>query len=212
MQGETDMKLYTTTGTRSLRQRCNELNVGLMMVNHWRDPEQWPYFAIDNGCYSAYAQGKDWEATQFLSILYKCKRNGLRPDFVVIPDIVAGGIDSLRKSERWAIFLKSEFPSYPLFVAVQDGMTIEDIDQSPVMERIDGLFIGGTMQWKMETLFYWSRFAKENGLRIHTGRIGPLDSMLRCDDAEMDSIDSTSWVQNKGWLETRVAKYREMRN
>ena len=204
------MKLYTTTGTVKLRERCNDLDVGLMMVNHWRNPEQWSYFAIDNGCYSAFAQKKQWTPKEFLNILYKCRMLGLIPDFVIIPDIVAGGKESLRKSEIWGEMLNYEFPEYPLYLAVQDGITIEDVDQSPVTELIDGIFVGGSMDWKIEHIAYWVGYAHTHGLRCHIGRIGTLDRMMKAKLEGADSIDSTSWVQNKGWMETRVAAYREL--
>lgn len=206
------MKLYTTTGTIKLRERCNELDVGLMMVNHWRDPKQWPYFAIDNGCYSAFAQGKEWNPTQFMRILYKCKDLGLKPDFVVIPDIVGGGVSSLLKSEKWGQLLKNEFPKWKFYLAIQDGMTFGDVVTSPLFTNwtISGIFIGGTMDWKMKNIKPWSEFAKKWRLKIHVGRIGPLESMKKCHDDGIDSIDSTSWVQNKGWMETRVAEFRRM--
>lgn len=208
------MKLYTTTGTVKLRERCNELNVGLMMCNHWRNPNQWPYFAIDNGCYSAYAQGKEWIPNDFIKILYRCKNLGLKPDFVVIPDIVAGGYMSLRKSERWGEFLKGEFPNWKFYLAVQDGMIPNEVTNSILFQKgtISGLFIGGTMEWKLKTMEKWSKIAKQWRLEIHVGRIGPLDSMIKCNDCGIDSIDSTSWVQNKGWMETRVAEFRRRVN
>ncbi len=208
------MKLYTTTGTIKLRERCRELDVGLMMVNHWRNPEQWSYFAIDNGCYSAYAQGIEWNPTQFIKILYKCKQLGYKPDFVVIPDIVGGGIQSLIKSEIWGELLKAEFPDWKFYLAIQDGMTYGDVAISKLLlkRKIAGLFIGGTMDWKMKNIEIWSDYAKQWNLKIHVGRIGPLESIKKCDEAGIDSIDSTSWVQNKGWLETRVAEYRGKQN
>ena len=203
------MKLYTTTGTVKLRERCNDLDVGLLMCNHWRNPDQWSYFAIDNGCYSAYAQGKEWNSGTFMSILHKVKESGRRPDFVVIPDIVAGGKESLKKSERWGEFLSIEFPEFPLYLAVQDGMEIEDVYNSPILWIINGIFIGGTMEWKLDNIRKWSEFAHEEGLKCHVGRIGPLDRMQQAKMEGADSIDSTSWVQNKGWVESRLAEYRK---
>ena len=206
------MKLYTTTGTVKLRDRCNDLDVVLLMCNHWRNPRQWSYFAIDNGCYSAYAQGKDWNPDKFIGIMYRCKAEGFTPDFVVIPDIVAGGKKSLEMSERWGVFLKTEFPTWRFYLAVQDGMIAHDVLQSPLFANgtISGIFVGGSMQWKMENIEYWSQVAEQNDLAIHVGRIGPLDSMMKCYYAGIWSIDSTSWVQNKGWMETRVAEFRRM--
>lgn len=203
------MKLYTTTGTVKLREKCNELNVGLLICNHWRNPNEWRYFAIDNGCYSAYAQGKEWNSGQFMSILHKVKESGRIPDFVVIPDIVAGGKESLKKSENWGEFLSKEFPKFPLYLAVQDGMELVDVYNSQLMWIIDGIFIGGTMEWKLANIQKWSGFAHDMGFKCHVGRIGPLDRIQQSEREGADSIDSTSWVQNKGWMERVVATYRK---
>lgn len=85
------MKLYTARSTHANREACQRLGVGLMMVDGWTDPTPYPYFAIDNGCYSAYAQGIEWDPVPFMRNLTKCRALGLKPDFAVIPDIVAGG-------------------------------------------------------------------------------------------------------------------------
>jgi len=85
------MKLYTAGSTIANRESCQRLGVGLLIVDHWRDPTKYPYFAIDNGCYSAWKQGKKWNPGPFLNNLHKCVELGLKPDFAVIPDIVAGG-------------------------------------------------------------------------------------------------------------------------
>lgn len=202
------MKLYTATGTKALIKKCNELNVGLMMVNRFQNVNKWPYFAIDNGCYSAFAQGIKWNPGPFITLLSKCKNENLKPDFIVIPDIVEGGKDSLRLSERWGFFLKEEY-DYPLFLAVQDGITIEDVLKSPLFKIINGIFIGGSIKWKMNNLRYWSNFSKKYNLKTHAGRIGPYNSILKCHFVDIDSIDSTSWVQNKGWMDSKVGRYRE---
>lgn len=144
------MKLYTSTGTIKLRERCKDLDVGLLMVDHWRDPNDWSYFAVDNGCYSAFSRNIEWNPTKFLNILYKCKGLKLTPDFIVIPDIVGGGLDSLKKSETWGPFLEGEF-GFPLYLAVQDGMTVTDVVYSPLFNIVSGIFVGGTMKWRLHT-------------------------------------------------------------
>lgn len=90
-KGGGGVKLYTAGSTIANREACQRLGVGLLIVDHWRDPTKYPYFAIDNGCYSAWKQGKKWNPGPFLNNLHKCVELGLTPDFAVIPDIVAGG-------------------------------------------------------------------------------------------------------------------------
>lgn len=205
------MKLYTSTGTVKLRKMCNDLDVGLLMVDHWRDPKEWSYFAVDNGCYSAFSRKVEWNPTKFLNILYKCKALGLTPDFIVIPDIVGGGLDSLKKSETWGPFLEKEF-GFPMYLAVQDGMKVEDVYNSSLLWIIHGIFIGGTMKWKIAHMKEWVDFAHDEKLKCHVGRIGTFSRMKMTKIVGADSIDSTSWVQNTGWMETRVARFRNQRH
>ena len=85
------MKFYTARSGRANKQTAIDNGVGLMIVDHWTDPAGYPYFAIDNGCYAAYSQGVPWDPAPFLHNLHKARELGLRPDFAVLPDIVAGG-------------------------------------------------------------------------------------------------------------------------
>ena len=205
------MKLYTSTGTVKLRKMCNELDVGLLMVDHWRNPNEWSYFAVDNGCYSAFARKVEWNPSKFLNILHRCKESKLTPDFIVIPDIVGGGLESLRKSERWGALLDGEF-GFPMYLAVQDGMSNYDVATSPLFTKISGIFVGGTMKWKINHMREWVEFAHRNELRCHVGRIGTFSRMKMTNIIGADSIDSTSWVQNTGWMESRVGTFRNQRH
>jgi len=116
------MRLYTSTGTRQSIQRLRELDVGLLMVNVWRNPDNWVRFAVDNGCFSAYNQGEEWNAGPFLSILNRLVREHRTPDWIVIPDKPTDP-QSLEFSKAWLPVLERMYPSFPLYLAVQDGMT-----------------------------------------------------------------------------------------
>lgn len=204
------MKLYTARSTIKNREACQRLGIGLMMVDGWTDPSPYPYFAIDNGCYSAWSRGVPWDPAPFMHNLHKCRELGLKPDFAVIPDIVAGGAKSLTKSRKWLNVLRDEFPGIPLYLAVQDGMEVSDLSFGNA--DIDGIFVGGSTAWKLRTMAYWAQFAHEMDLRIHVGRIGTPKRMVAAHKARVDSIDSTTWVQRNGALEHHVAEYIERAN
>ncbi len=51
---------------------------------------------IDNGAFQAWRQGKPWNETAFYDYLNKL--NGLTPHAVVVPDRVAGGVESYNHS------------------------------------------------------------------------------------------------------------------
>lgn len=98
--------------------------MGLMLCDGWRDPSDYPHFAVDNGAYSAWSQGKRWNPSTFLHILTRCADEGREPDFAVLPDIVGGGEDSLGLSMAWREALDATWPDagFRWALAVQDGM------------------------------------------------------------------------------------------
>ena len=200
---EDAMRLYTSTGTRRSIETLNAMNVGLLMSEVWRDPGKWPCFALDNGCYAAFSHGAEWDPSTFLRHLSRCRDKGLRPDFVVIPDRPLSK-DSLDFSKKWYPVLKTMYPDFPYYLAVQDGMAPEDVED---IDGIQGIFVGGSMDWKLESMKAWIDYAHSRGMGCHVGRIGPIQRMLMCELAGADSIDSTTWVQRRGGIEKYIGGY-----
>lgn len=199
------MKLYTSTGTKKSIQRLNELNVGLLMVNVYRNPDNWPYFAVDNGCYSAFNQKEDWNAGPFLNILNKLVKESRIPDWIVIPDKPTDP-SSLDFSMAWLPILERMYPTFPKYLAVQDGMSFDSVDS--IVDRIDGIFIGGSMDWKLDNMKGWVEYAHSHDIQCHVGRIGPIQRMILCELAGADSIDSTTWVQVRGGVDKYVNGFK----
>lgn len=206
------MKLYTAGGSKANRRACSELGVGLMMCDGWRDPSDYPRFAVDNGAYSAWAQGRRWDPSVFLRILHRCAEEKAVPDFAVLPDIVGGGYESLKRSHYWRVVLDELFPGMPWALAVQDGMTAESIYGFAVPGQISTIFVGGTMPWKLKTMVAWAAFAHDRGMTCHVGRMGTVERMLMAEQAGADSVDSTTWVQRNGSLWHHVTEYRALSN
>jgi hypothetical protein len=202
------MRLYTAGGSKANRQACKELGVGLMMCDGWRDPSDYPFFAVDNGAYSAWSQGKRWDPSTFLKILHRCAEEGRTPDFAVLPDIVGGGYESVKRSHYWRVVLSELFPGFRWAFAVQDGMTPESVYGFTIPGQVSTIFVGGTLEWKLRTMGQWAEFAHRYGMECHVGRIGPVDRMVEADLAGADSIDSTTWVQRNGCLRHHVEAYR----
>ena len=200
-----NMRLYTSTGTRKTIAQCNSLNIGLLMVDVWRNPDNWPFFAVDNGCFAAYHRSEKWNPAPFMNILSRCSKEGRVPDFIVIPDKPLDS-DSLAFSRHWLPVLKAMFPEFPKYLAVQDGMQPSDLME--MSEQIDGIFIGGSMSWKMDNMKEWVDYAHSKSIQCHVGRIGPIRRMMICELAGADSIDSTTWVQNRGGIDRYVGGYK----
>lgn len=98
-----------------------------------------PYssFALDNGAWSDYVKGLPFNSDRFLSVLDKVKRDNLKPDFVVLPDIVNGGVRSYDLTKQY-MYLCDDFPCY---FPIQPSMTPDMV--LPYVDKIKGLFMGG---------------------------------------------------------------------
>ena len=147
----------------------------------------WEKFTLDNGAYSSWVNGKQWDGDLFLRRFEKALEVGT-PYFTVIPDIPGEGERSLEHSLRWRERFDRECPFY---LAIQDGQTIDMID--PHIGKFDGLFLGGTLGFKSQAKTFCD-YAHDNNINFHYARC----SGVRVIDAyEMgaDSIDSTTPAQ-----------------
>lgn len=149
----------------------------------WRT-EGFPY-ALDNGAWTAFQAGTPFDAGRFMGLL---ERFGAGADFVVVPDIVRGGHESLRLSLRWLDRLW--WVRCPRLIAVQDGVTPADLDW--LLSAEVGIFVGGTDTWKEQTMRAWATAARERGAICHVGRVNTQRRLLKCLAAEVDSFDGSS--------------------
>jgi hypothetical protein len=148
-------------------------------------------FFLDNGCFTAYKTGRAWDEVAFYDYLRKFVP--YKPDFTVIPDIVAGGMDS------WDYSLKhlNRIPR-PRYIAVQDGMFSNTVHKYLIENgnTFDGIFVGGTVLWKMQTAKMWTDTAHLHKLKCHVGRIGTFQGYTLCDQWDVDSVDGTNPSRN----------------
>lgn len=142
-------------------------------------------YAIDNGAWTAHQQSRPWDAGKFLAL---CARYGVGADWVVVPDIVEGGIESLRWSELWLPRL--EGVGERRLIAVQDGMAPNDV--RPLLGVGVGLFLGGSTDWKLATAAQWGQLAWEVGCYYHIGRVNSGKRIALCAGVGAHSFDGTS--------------------
>lgn len=175
-------------GLAEIRKR----GMGIMVTaSGWRPPRPDIPWALDNGAYSSWTQGLQFDVRRFERVLRKVPSDH-RPDFAVVPDIVAGGIESLTFSLSCLKWLPHGWPWY---LAVQDGMNAESV--SPVSNEFGGIFVGGTMEWKLKTGESWVKFAHARGMKCHIGRAGTIEKLVWARRIEADSVDTMSWARNE---------------
>lgn len=142
-------------------------------------------YALDNGAWSAFQQGTPFAEMAFGKALDLLGENA---DWVVLPDIVAGGMASLEFSLRWLERLQP-FPQ-KLLIAVQDGMCPHD-DREFLSPAV-GIFVGGSTDWKLVTLESWSVLARRRCCYLHVGRVNSARRIALCAAAAASSFDGTS--------------------
>lgn len=142
-------------------------------------------YALDNGAWSAFTQGRSFDDRAFVIALRKLGRDA---DWTVIPDIVSGGHESLELSIRWMRVVLDECERGLL--AVQDGIEVHDV-QHLIGPRV-GIFVGGSTQYKLRSMHAWSRLARERGAWCHVGRVNSARRIALCQSARVHSFDGTS--------------------
>ena len=160
-------------------------------------------YAIDNGAWSAYLRDEPWDPLPWRALLGPY---GPGADFVVVPDIVAGGLDSLARSEEYLPVVHEN--SRLALIPVQDGMSPDDL--RPLLGPRVGVFVGGTTEFKEATLASWSSLCKEFGTWCHVGRVNSIRRTFLCGNALVDSIDGTSAVRFSKTLGKLDAARRQM--
>ncbi|MCP4437083.1 MAG: hypothetical protein GY812_16495 [Actinomycetia bacterium] len=172
------------TGTRR--------NLKVLRDNGWRlmvsargvlRNEGFPY-SLDNGAWTAFQKGEPFDEKAFVKAVDLL---GANADFVVAPDIVAGGVASLAKSVSWLAWCLER--TELVLIAVQDGLTAGQV--MPYLGPRVGVFLGGSTDWKHNTMRAWGDTARACGAYFHVGRINSARFIRRCHDAGADSFDGS---------------------
>jgi hypothetical protein len=189
------MKIFVPDPMELKRIRfCNEHDIGLLYVPKLNRIPRSKLFIVDNGAYEAWNKGVFWDDEKFLKYCERLNKEGHIPYFVVLPDVVAGGVNSLEQSAKYFHTIPQKWQKY---LAVQDGMTHQDVIGFLCYHDCAGVFVGGTKEWKYRTLSGWVKFAHERGLLCHVGRVGTKRAYDVCEQAGVDSVDGSTPVRHQ---------------
>lgn len=154
------------TGTRrnleALRRHGWRLIVS--RAGEWRT-EGFTRIAAENGAFADYQAGREFDEDAFEEFLDWLP---ITPDWIVLPDIVAGGHRSLALSMRYLNRCAALAPL--VLLAVQDG--IEPPDVAPLVGTGVGIFLGGSTEWKLERMWQWGEFCAQPGNYEYVGADG----------------------------------------
>jgi hypothetical protein len=181
------MQCYASrTGTRRNLDALRAAGWRLMIsrAGVWRT-EGFPY-ALDNGAWSDVRTGRDFDDAAFQKLVDKL---GWQADFIVAPDIVAGGANSLRLSLLWLPHLLVR--TRMVLIPVQDGMGPQDL-VNVVLPKHIGIFLGGSTEWKLAHMRQWGEFCAARGIHYHVGRVNTAKRFRLAHIAGADSVDGSS--------------------
>jgi hypothetical protein len=150
----------------------------------WRT-EGFPY-ALDNGAWTDFRTGRDFDDEKFKTLV---DRLGRQADWIVAPDIVAGGLNSLRLSLCWLAPLLVR--TRMVLIPVQDGMEPGALLNIVMPKRV-GIFLGGSTEWKLARMVEWGQWCAARGIYYHVGRVNTLKRFRLAHIAGADSVDGSS--------------------
>lgn len=179
------MLFIGSTRAHKLIARARALGWGRLFVEKPTPREGEPW-ALDNGVFGAWKAGKPWSAAAFLRSL-EAAAELPPPALAVLPDKVGEGAASISWSMKWRAVL----PDREWYLAVQDGMTRDDV--SAVLSEVAGLFLGGTDEFKA-TAPVWSELAHAHGKRFHYARVSTENRLRAAFDCGADSADSSQML------------------
>ena len=148
---------------------------------NWADNTPAPY-ALDNGAWSCFQAQKPFDSDAFL---WAYQRIGSGADWIVAPDIVGDGAQSLQLTKSWLPKLKHP----KILIAVQDGMTPADV--GPLIDNGRGVFLGGSTEYKLQTMPMWGRFCRARGCHFHVARVNTVKRLKASQFAGANSIDGS---------------------
>ncbi len=145
-------------------------------------------YALDNGAWTSFQRGERFHEAAFEKAVALV---GQDADWIVVPDIVMGGIASLRFSRAWLERLRRRqtLSGKTLLIPVQNGMNPGHIRD--LIGPRTGIFVGGDTVWKLATMARWARLAHHRGAICHVGRVNSARRIRLCAAAGIDSFDGS---------------------
>jgi hypothetical protein len=183
------MGYASRTGTRQNLTALRNAGWGLLVsrAGAWRT-EGFSDWIADNGAWTDFIAAREFDGERFELFLEWVETQAICPRFIVLLDIVAGGLKSLDLSRRYMNRCGAICPL--ILIAVQDGMETEDL--APLVGPSVGIFLGGSTEWKLAQMSLWGRFCAERGIYYHVARVNTLRRIRMAHAAGAHSIDGTS--------------------
>lgn len=162
-----------------------------------RGPWPWLPYALDNGVFALWKpETNDFDEVRWMSegvhawrkLLAWSVSNTLKPIWAIVPDRPG---DSQKTLAKWEQYQREVADAgIPQALAVQDGMTTEDVKS--LKRRPDIIAIGGSTEFKWSTVERWCA----DFPRVHVLRCNSPQKLEYLRKLGAESCDGTGW--NRG--------------
>lgn len=161
-----------------------------------RGPWPWFPYALDNGAFSCWNMTDNtfdeqkWKSieAEWRRMLFWATSTEQRPMWAIVPDRPGNAEQTFQK---WSEYVGCVVASgISAAIAVQDGMTVESVKSLSIQP--DVICVGGTTEWKWETVESWANSFK----RVHLLRCNMPDKLDYLQSLGVESCDGTGW--NRG--------------
>lgn len=195
-----DFRIYHGACSQNDIERATEIAPQISHGHCWTPQKQTPHdnpWFLDNGVYSAWANGRAWDATAWIRTIEECRNKMPRPPtFVVLPDAYGDATLTMLRS----VWYRDHVPDdWPCALAVQDGMDIKAAVQKATELDCAYLFVGGSPEWKRKTSPEIVERGHSAGLYVHIARPSLPDGLMWAHNIGADSVDTTTIVRGPAW-------------
>jgi hypothetical protein len=161
-----------------------------------RGPWPWLPYALDNGAFSCWEpvsntfDSEKWQANEhyWRQLLFWAQAAPFPARWAIVPD-VPGNADAT--IAQWGKYAAEVIAArIPLAIAVQDGMTPEQVRR--LTPKAEVIAIGGSTEWKWATVEMWAAEFP----RVHLLRCNAPGKLQYLHDLGIESTDGTGW--NRG--------------
>lgn len=151
---------------------------------------------LDNGVFTKKYNEKNWinQMNRYKPFADTCVG-------IAVPDVLYNSKETLSFYKRYS----STIPlCYKRLIVTQDGMLVTEIP----WQDIDGIFVGGSNQHKLNDCFGIVSFAHKHKKHVHVGRVNSLKRMRRVWFA--DTVDGTTLVFDWGKRHEKAQKFSKL--
>ena len=160
-----------------------------------RGPYSWLPYSLDNGAFSCWDMATNvfdddkwaamlpkWEKLLFWA---QCQKQKAR--WAIVPDVIGNAPRTLKRWEEYAPIVQAS--NIPLALAVQDGMTIQQVRRLDIQPEV--IAVGGTDEFKWNTVAQWA----EAFQRVHLLRCNMPRKLYELEAMGVESCDGTGWMR-----------------